>query len=659
MKRHAILIANSQFPEHPNLPNLETPENDVKQLEKVLKDSTRDFLVSTAINKASHEIGKVLALHLNQKSDPNDLFLIYYSGHGILESDLSLSLAAKDSDPANPASFYLFENVMKTVEQSRLKRVVILLDCCYSGAAVSKISPILESKNSTLVSEEEAEVSLSKRGFKEQTRSTLELTSNETDFELKSAETGIWILTASSASQPAYAEKGDMGVFTRFLVSGFEGHALTTSNDEENPYGAITINGLFRHIHRGIQTTGIIQTPRIYSKDASHPDMVIAEIISLVGEHHSVEFHLWDESSLLENMVPTYLLDNKFRFLHWNASFQALIAEPLSLMRGAHVETFLKQLVNWDEVAQRSARDFPPEGSKYPRVHVESLKLQTSRWGYVDFTKVASHVRDKEANWCVMLNIDYAEREKEIWGKLKETMTSDETWSLYAKNYDSIIASFSENKELVKKVVERIGRRENCLDIGAGTGSTTIEMLKTLESRKVHAIDMNYFMLKCLHQKVLENDAYQTRTRITHSDCLSALTSLDKNGKFLELNDEYDAVVMMNVFFALEKPVECLKAIHRVLKPGGIIVISTSDETTDIEALFRTIKQELKMKKWDATIKEAYEDALSRNREMEKIIKQYTEKNVRSYLREAGFIVNRQIERKVYVGCVFIMIASK
>jgi len=455
MNRHAILIANGSFPQYKNLPPLETPAKDIERLSAVLKDNTRGFAVETLKDCLSHEVNERLEDILNNDVAPEDLVLIYYSGHGLLDERLHLSLATFNTKPKCPTSSVAFSNVMAILETARIRRVIVLLDCCYSGAAGKDF----ESK-SPPASEIVANEILSERGFEERTRKALELTAAAERMESKAEEQGIYLMTASSASQPALAQKEGLGLFTQHLVSGFEGKALSNnkSASTEGPVATVTVNSLFRHIHKGLQDMAVTQTPRLFVSRATTEDMVIAEISALVGEHSAAGFRLWDEVSLLENTMPTYILDEEFRFLHWNAAFQGIVAEPLKLTRGSHVQTFLERLENWkSEVSPRSVKDFPPKVPEvtYPRVHTESLKLRTEKFGYIDFTKIASHVRDDKGNWCVILNISYAERQDTIWKQLREAMTREESWSRYAECYDPIIADFSQNKELVERVVRQ------------------------------------------------------------------------------------------------------------------------------------------------------------------------------------------------------------
>lgn len=652
MNRHAVLFANGKFPEHPGLGTLETPANDIVALEGTLKDKSRGFsIVEVVQDAASHEISKKIADAVKRAAKADALLLVYYSGHGVLDEELSLSLASFNTTPDDHTSCIRFRDLLKLIKKSaRLRRVVILLDCCYSGAAGNSF----ELKSA--VPFEQFVSSLDKESFADKTTEAIERAAAAEKMEFKSEEGGIYLMTATSPSEPALGQRGGLGLFTQHLVAGFKG--LASPNQAPRPegtVGVVTVNSLFGYVHRALQDQGSMQTPRLFAYGAKSSDMVITGIETLVGEHNPAGFRLWDDAPLLENLVPTYILDSEFRFVHWNAAFQAIVASPLKLRRGAHVQTFLEKLENWDsEVRPRSVKDFPPNVSDttYPRVHSEHLKLRTPKSGYIDFIKVASRINGADGDWCVLLNISYAEKGEAIWILLAEVMTRDETWSRYAESYDLIIANFSQNQHLVDRVVDLVGEAERCLDMGAGTGSATMQLLKRKPERHVDAVDPNYQMLKRLYWKLEEAQELKDRVTIIHCDCLTA-TSVIADGT-------YDACVMLNVLFALDDPVECLRGIHRVLKDGGLLALSTSDTSTDIEALFKEIREVRgRDGTWDEVSQVHFTEALNRNREMVAIIRRYSEEAVIGFLEQAGFKVVEPIVRKQYVGCVFYLKAVK
>ncbi|MFI5979088.1 caspase family protein [Streptomyces sp. NPDC051452] len=72
----------------------------------------------------------------NAVTEAEDVLLVYYSGHGLLEgegSDLHLSLTGSESDA--PWSSLPFSYLATVIRQAPAATKVVILDCCYSGRA--------------------------------------------------------------------------------------------------------------------------------------------------------------------------------------------------------------------------------------------------------------------------------------------------------------------------------------------------------------------------------------------------------------------------------------------------------------------------------------------------------------------------------------------
>lgn len=86
-KRYAVLIGASQFPDEPGLQNLSCPENDVDDLDAVLRDPKRGAFTETHLLKNSAHYEALLAINkVLKRAGKDDLVFIYYSGHGKLDS---------------------------------------------------------------------------------------------------------------------------------------------------------------------------------------------------------------------------------------------------------------------------------------------------------------------------------------------------------------------------------------------------------------------------------------------------------------------------------------------------------------------------------------------------------------------------------------------
>ncbi|GAA2161540.1 MULTISPECIES: caspase, EACC1-associated type [Glycomyces] len=73
--------------------------------------------------------------------EAEDLLLVYYSGHGLIDVDGSLHLALPQSaQDVLPWISLPFAHVQRAFRQSRAKTRVLILDCCYSGTATEIMS---------------------------------------------------------------------------------------------------------------------------------------------------------------------------------------------------------------------------------------------------------------------------------------------------------------------------------------------------------------------------------------------------------------------------------------------------------------------------------------------------------------------------------------
>ena len=133
--KFALIIGNSQY-QDPNLTRLKAPEADVEGLSALLRDPLIGAFddVITLANELSAPIRRTIGQFFAQKT-ADDLLLLYFSGHGVLDESGELFLATKDTErdlisgTAIPAAYITGE-----MDRSRSKRQVLILDCCHSGA---------------------------------------------------------------------------------------------------------------------------------------------------------------------------------------------------------------------------------------------------------------------------------------------------------------------------------------------------------------------------------------------------------------------------------------------------------------------------------------------------------------------------------------------
>ncbi len=230
MKKYAILIGNSQFPDESDkskLPDLICPEKDVDGLSTVLASERGEFEVLSLKNQPSYQILRELQRKVKQ-ANSDDLLLLYYSGHGKPNKSGLLHLTTLDTVIAElETSAIPINRVYDILGTGKAKKIVILLDCCYSGAAG--------------------------QGFKGAVDDQLQ--------QLNNAR-GIYLITSATELQVAHesAEEGH-SLFTKHLIQG-----LATDEADKNGDGWIDINELYDYVYNKVVSENPSQHPTKYAK---------------------------------------------------------------------------------------------------------------------------------------------------------------------------------------------------------------------------------------------------------------------------------------------------------------------------------------------------------------------------------------------------------
>jgi WD40 repeat protein len=229
-RRYGVLIASSRFDHEPNLPALRCPENDVDGLYGIISSELYGDFDASDVSVVKNEPSYEVLRRLNQalkRAGKEDLVLIYYSGHGKPDTAGRLHLATCDTVIESLESTSIpVERIKSFVDVSACNKVILILDCCYSGAAGDAF-------------------------FRGAAGDQLQHTAGGR---------GIYILTASTKLQLAQEKEGDRyGLLTKHIITGIQG-----GNADRDRDGIITMDELYNYVHDKVLEESA-QEPEKYS----------------------------------------------------------------------------------------------------------------------------------------------------------------------------------------------------------------------------------------------------------------------------------------------------------------------------------------------------------------------------------------------------------
>ncbi|MGW5047547.1 caspase family protein [Streptomyces griseoluteus] len=213
----AVLIGCSDFADI-DLPAIPAVQPNLADLRSALTDRTHGILppehCHVLADPADHRsVGMALA---QATREAEDLLLVYYTGHGLLDDDGQLHLALSSTDPAHVGFTGVPADLVKRyLGRARARLRVLVLDCCFSGRAVAAMT-----ESGSLLS---AQLDLS----------------------------GTYTLTSTTATAPSHAPPGQR--HTAFTA------ALLDALNQPEP---LTLDGIHQHIDTVLQGAGLPRPQR-------------------------------------------------------------------------------------------------------------------------------------------------------------------------------------------------------------------------------------------------------------------------------------------------------------------------------------------------------------------------------------------------------------
>ena len=230
-RKLALIIGNSQY-DDAGLARLAAPDVDVRALAEVLSTPGIGAFdeVIPLLNEGLATVRRAIARFFDAKHR-DDLLMLYFSGHGVRDEQGHLYLAVRDTERAILAGTAIEASYVTTrMDRSASKRLVLVLDCCHSGAFGY--------------------------GAKAAQGATV---GTATAFE--GTGRGRVVLTATDSTQ--YAWEGDQvlgevenSLFTHYMIEG-----LRTGAADRDEDGLITIDELYDYVYEHVLNDTPKQTP--------------------------------------------------------------------------------------------------------------------------------------------------------------------------------------------------------------------------------------------------------------------------------------------------------------------------------------------------------------------------------------------------------------
>jgi formylglycine-generating enzyme required for sulfatase activity len=250
MAKFALLIGVSEY--GAGIPPLPECVVDVDAMQRVLLDSEMGGFAEAKVIKdpLRQEMEDAIYQIFNNRNK-DDLLLFYFSGHGMTDEDENkLYLANKDTynkengrvyEPSAVAATYINQRL----NCSKAKRLVLILDCCYSGAFAKEMT-----KGDSVINLEDY------LGGK-----------------------GRAILTSSSAHECSLGAKvatehgnSELSIYTRYLVEGIETGAADLDND-----GLIGVEELHEYASKHVREADPAMNPKFYQQRDESDTIILAK----------------------------------------------------------------------------------------------------------------------------------------------------------------------------------------------------------------------------------------------------------------------------------------------------------------------------------------------------------------------------------------------
>lgn len=319
--KYALIIACSQYQDS-RLRQLPKTEADATGVKNVLIDPLicgfPEANVESLINEQDGRI-KIAIERFFKNRQKDDLLVLYFAGHGVIDDQRKLILALNETDPEYRSTGIEARFLRDEMENSRCQQQILILDCCNAGA----FAKARDTKGAPA-------------GFQETLKGK-----------------GLVVFAASDTLQFSFDEvegREDInnGVFTHYLIEGLRDFNAVSADGF-----TVTANSLYNYAHEKVaEVTERRQTPALILPDEKRiGDIVLAQkpAPALPSELHS----LLDDTDYTQRLRGIHKLGDAIRDGEVTPQPQKTRCEkcPTSLSTGRSTRlltTFWGKLNGWN-----------------------------------------------------------------------------------------------------------------------------------------------------------------------------------------------------------------------------------------------------------------------------------------------------------------------
>jgi formylglycine-generating enzyme required for sulfatase activity/uncharacterized caspase-like protein len=238
MAKLALLIGVSEY--EPGLNPLPGAVKDVEAMQRVLAHPEMGGFAEeniTVLKNPQRQAIEDAIYKLFDNRQKDDLLLFYFSGHGVKDESGKLYLSTRATCKNNGRLFkpsaVSASTLHESINESKSRRQVVILDCCFSGAIAKGMT--VKDDGSVNVQEQ--------LGGK-----------------------GRAILTSSTSTQYSFEQEGsELSIYTQYLVEG-----IATGAADQDDDGWISVDELHDYASSKVREAAPAMTPEFYPVQEGH-----------------------------------------------------------------------------------------------------------------------------------------------------------------------------------------------------------------------------------------------------------------------------------------------------------------------------------------------------------------------------------------------------